>query len=309
MIPPTPPPLVSILVISWNTCSLLDECIHSVYSTAEGIPVEIIVIDNGSVDGSLDMVATKYPDVVLVQNHENVGFARANNQAAELAHGEYLLLLNSDAQLLPQTLANFVNHAQSHPNMGAAGAQLRYPDGRFQYSHADFPTLWRELLILSTLGRRIFGEWYPSHGPEEETGPKIVDYIHGACMFIPRNIYQAAGGLPEQYFMYAEEVDFCLTLHRMNLQVWYHPLARVLHHGGASSQNRAVDREGDMYQSRVRFMRKYRGNIAAELLKMEIILLTAPKLIYHGAVRKLSRGRYGRPVIPFNRLLARLREV
>jgi len=95
----------------------------------------------------------------------------------------------------------------------------------------------------------------------------------------------------------------------MNLQVWYHPLARVLHHGGASSRNRVVDREGDMYQSRVRLMRKYRGNIAAELLKIEIILLTAPKLIYHGVIRKLSNGRHGRQVIPLNQLIIRLREV
>ena len=302
-------PLVSALIINWNTRALLVEAIDSIYATAPAVPLEIIVVDNASSDGSCEYLAAHYHSVQLIRNTENVGFARANNQAARAAGGKYLLLLNSDACMLPGALSAMINLAESNPNLSAVGPQLRNPDGSFQFSYADFPTLGREFLVLSTLGRRIFGSHYPSHPEEEAQGPKKVDYVNGACMLIPREVYLQVGGLPEQYFMYAEEVDFCYSIQNGGGEVWYHPGARVMHHGSASSQNRLPAREGDMYQSRVRFIRKSRGNLSAGLLKALIFCLTAAKIIWHGFLRKVSRGKSGRPVISLPDLRARLREV
>ena len=302
-------PLVSVIIVSWNTYSLLAECVDSVLDTLDFSRIEIIIVDNGSTDGSIEMIELQYPFVHLLTNSDNVGFARANNQAAAIARGKYLLLLNSDAALLPGALVTLVDLAESNPQLAAAGPRLIYPDGRFQFSYADFPNIWREFLILSTLGRKMYGDCYPSHRPDEKGEPRVVDYIHGACMLILRDIYLGLGGLPEQYFMYAEEVDFCHHLRQMDYQVWHHPNALVLHHGGASSQSRLVEREGDMYQSRVRLMRKYHGNLAAGLLKAMILFLTTPKLIWHGFFRHVSHGRHGRPVISLHQLISKLREV
>jgi N-acetylglucosaminyl-diphospho-decaprenol L-rhamnosyltransferase len=264
---------------------------------------------NASTDGSAEMVAEKFPKVKLMLNRENVGFARGNNQAAELAMGEYLLLLNSDACLLPGTLETLLTFAVKTEQAVVIGSRLVNPDGSFQFSYADFPNLWREFLTLSTLGRRIFRRNYPSHRAEVECGPQIVDYVNGACLLIRSDIYRKSGGLPDQYFMYAEEVDFCLTVKQAGGQVWYHPAAQVMHHGSASSQNRLAAREGDMYQSRVRFMRKYRGNLAASMLKAEMVVITASKVFWHNLIRRLSHGKYGRPVISLQQLIARLQEV
>jgi len=302
-------PSVSILIINWNTCELLEECLISVFETTNSLDIEVIVLDNASSDGSAEMVAEKFPGVILKQNRENVGFARGNNQAAESARGEFFLLLNSDARLLPGALETMLTFARKTEKAAVVGAQLVNPDGSFQFSYADFPNLWREFLTLSTLGRRIFGKNYPSHQAEVEHGPKIVDYVNGACLLIRSDIYHKSGGLPDQYFMYAEEVDFCLTVKLAGGQVWYHPEAQVIHHGSASSQNRLAAREGDMYQSRVRFMRRYRGNLTASLLKVVMVFLTAPKVVWHGLIRWLSHGRFGRPVISLHQLILRLREV
>ena len=302
-------PKVSVLIINWNTRELLDECLTSVFETTNSLDFEVIVLDNASSDGSAEMVAEKFPCVKLKQNQENVGFSRGNNQAAELARGEFFLLLNSDARLLPGALETLLTFASKTEKAAVVGAQLVNPDGLFQFSYADFPNLWREFLTLSTLGRRIFGKNYPSHREEVECGPKMVDYVNGACLLIRGDVYRKSGGLPDQYFMYAEEVDFCLTVKLAGGQVWYHPVAQVIHHGSASSQSRLAAREGDMYQSRVRFMRKYRGNLAASLLKVEMVALTAPKVLWHGLIRWLSHGRFGRPVISLHQLILRLREV
>ena len=156
-------PKVSVLIINWNTRELLDECLTSVFETTTSLDFEVIVLDNASSDGSAEMVAEKFPSVKLMQNQENVGFSRGNNQAAESAGGEFFLLLNSDARLLPGALETLLTFATKTEKAAVIGAQLVNPDGSFQFSYADFPNLWREFLTLSTLGRRIFGKNYPSH--------------------------------------------------------------------------------------------------------------------------------------------------
>lgn len=302
-------PETSIVIINWNTRDMLSKSLDSIEQTREGLDLEIIVVDNNSHDGSQEMVAERYPQVRLVANRENVGFARANNQAARLSKGRFLLLLNSDACLLPGSLAAMLELARAEPRAGLVGAHLRNFDGSFQASHSRFPRLRREFLILSGLGRKLYGPYYPSHGPQEEKGPQVVDYVEGACMLTPRQLYLEAGGLDEGYFMYAEEVDLCYTLRRLGWQVWYHPAARVLHFGGGSSLNRRTQREGDLYRSRVRFFRKNYGDGAARWLKALILALTAIKIVAHGTLRLASGGRRGRRVISLRDLSAKLEGV
>jgi N-acetylglucosaminyl-diphospho-decaprenol L-rhamnosyltransferase len=185
---------------------------------------------------------------------------------------------------------------------------LLNPDGSFQASHTPFPTLRQEFLILTGLGRLLYGRWYPSHGPEQDKGPQVVDYVGGACLLVRREAFEDVGGLDEGYFMYAEEVDWCYAVREAGWQVWYQPAAKVIHWGGGSSQDRRPQREGDLYRSRVQFFRKHYGDGAARLLKAQIYALTAVKLVVHRMLRLVSGGRYGRPVVSLRYLSRGLRE-
>ena len=247
---------VSIIVISWNTKKLLGECLDSIREFAADLSCEVIVVDNSSEDGSQEMVQNLYPEVHLIKNDYNSGFAKANNQAVKVSSGEYVLLLNSDARLISSSLQNLLELAEKNPAAGLIGARLLNPDGSFQASHTPFPTLWSELLILSGLGRFFSDSWYPSRGPQVEMGPQQVDYVEGACLLCRKDVYLQVGGLDEAYFMYAEEVDLCFAMKKAGYQVWYHPEACIIHHGGASSANRRTQREGDLYCSRIRFFKK-----------------------------------------------------
>ena len=299
---------ISIIVVNWNTCDLLADCLESIAKTAGALDAEAIVVDNASTDGSQAMVQQRVPHVRLIANPSNVGFARANNQGIAVSDGRYALLLNSDARVTPGAIQALVRLADAEPRAGIVGAQLINPDGSFQASHTPFPTLWQEFLILSGFGRVLYGRWYPSRGPEEGKGPQIVDYVEGACMLVRREAFEDAGGLDEGYFMYAEEVDWCYAMQAKGWQVWYQPAAKVIHIGSGSSRHRRPQREGDLYRSRVRFFRKHYGDGAARLLKLQIYGFTAVKTVLHKALHLLSGGRYGRPVVPLRHLAVELKK-
>jgi len=299
-------PTVSILIINWNTRDLLAACLRSIERHAPELQAEVIVVDNASADDSVAIVRRDFPTVTVIENRDNVGFARANNQAARVARGEYIFLLNSDAELLAGSLQALLALAQAQPRAGILGAHLVNPDGSFQASHTAFPTLGREFLILSGLGRLFFGRWFPSHGPQTGRGPQTTDYAEGAALLARKDTYLQLNGLDEGFFMYAEEVDLCYRFKQTGWQVWYHPEARILHHGGASSAGRRTAREGDLYRSRVQFFRKHYGALAASALKAMIYTFTAIKLFVHAGLRLLSGGKRGRPVITLKDLAAKL---
>jgi GT2 family glycosyltransferase len=298
---------LSIIVLNWNTRQMLVDCLSSVQATVADLACEVIVVDNGSTDGSQAMLRQRFPGVHLIQNDENVGFARANNQAITASQGRYMLLFNSDAIATPDAIQALLDLARAAVRAGIVGAQLVNRDGSFQASHTSFPTLWQEFLMLTGLGRLIYGYWYPSHGPEEEKGPQTVDYVEGACLLVRREALEAVGGLDESYFMYAEEVDWCYAMREKGWQVWYQPEAKVIHLGGGSSRNRRPQREADLYRSRVQFFRKHYGDRVARLLKAQIYALTAIKLFIHRLLRLVSGGRYGRSVVSLRHLVMSLR--
>ncbi|RME97163.1 MAG: glycosyltransferase family 2 protein [Chloroflexi bacterium] len=300
------PPTVAAIIVNWNTRDLLAECIESLRRHTADLNLHIIVVDNASTDGSVEMLRRNYPDVQVIVNTKNVGFARANNQAMQQSAADYFLLWNSDAFATPGAVQSLLQLAQSQPRAGLIGAQLRNPDGTFQASYTPFPGLWQEFLILSGLGRLLFGNAYPSRGPETEKGPQVVDYVEGACMLVRREAFEQTGGMDEGYFMYAEEVDWCFALKRAGWQVWYQPQAQVTHLGGASSTGRRTHREADLYRSRVRFFSKHYGPRKARQLKTLIFVLTAVKNLVHGLLRFFSRGRVGRPVVSLKHLASEL---
>jgi N-acetylglucosaminyl-diphospho-decaprenol L-rhamnosyltransferase len=298
---------VSVVIPTWNTCELLAQCLDSITPGTGKLATDTIVVDNGSTDGTASMVRQRFPWVSLICNETNGGFAKAANQGVRASAAPYALVLNSDARLLPGTISAMLHIVESQPDAGIVGPQLRNPDGTFQASYARFPTLGQQLLVLSGLGRLIFGAYYPSRGPEEEKGPRPVDWVSGACMLVRRAAFDAVGGFDESYFMYAEEMDLCYRLRTVGWQTWYHPAATAIHIGGASSHHRRTEFEADLCRSRVRFFRTHHGYWSAALLRLEMYAFTAVKIVAHGLTRWLTGGRYGRRVVPLRMLRTRFR--
>ncbi|MEZ4640042.1 MAG: glycosyltransferase family 2 protein [Caldilineaceae bacterium] len=299
---------LSVIIVNWNTRDLLADCIRSVQETVHDLRYDIWVVDNASTDDSVAMLRSRFPTVNVIANTENVGFACANNQAMAASSGRYMLLFNSDALATVGAIQALVGLAERTPRAGIVGAHLVNADGTFQASHTRFPNIGQEFMIISGLGRRFNGYWYPSHTAEEASGPVAVDYVEGACLLVRRTAYEAVGGLDEGYFMYAEEVDWCYTMQQQGWQVWYEPAARVIHLGGGSSQNRRTAREADLYRSRVRFFKKYRGPLAVAALKAMIVGFTAIKLATHSLLRSISHGQRRRQVVSVREITTALRK-
>ncbi len=302
-------PDLSIVIVNWNTRELLARCIDAIRKQGAQIDYDVWVVDNASTDGSVAFLRAEFPWVHLLEAETNLGFARANNWAMATCRGRAVLLLNSDAFLLPGALEEMLAVIGAASSAGAVGAQLLNPDGSFQAGASPFPTLWSELLVLTTLGRRFYGQHYPSAGPDERDTARPVDYVEGACLLVRREALETVGGLDDGYFMYAEEVDWCYRMRQAGWEVWYAPAAQVVHLGGASSANRRPQREADLYRSRVRFFRQHRGNTQAVALKFMIIALSLPKVAWHKSLRSLSGGRRGRPVVGLRMLWEAMRGV
>jgi len=244
-------PDLSVAVVSYNTCGLLRACLASLHARqAEGeAQLEIIVADNGSDDGSLDMVRAEFPAVRVIETGGNVGFGRANNLALRDAGGRYFCLLNSDAEALPGALAKTLAYLGAHPDIGLAGGQLLWPDGRVQTSWGRDPTLagvWQEQTfwgkIAPTPGPSPVpgegGKTFASNSPLSlaGVGAKDVDQISGAFMVIRRAAWRQVGGFDPAYFMYNEDVDLNVRLRRAGWRVVFLPDALIRHHLGASSR-------------------------------------------------------------------------
>jgi hypothetical protein len=301
---------LSIAVVNWNTGDLLAECLESICKEQGDLDLQIVVVDNGSSDGSVEMLRARFPTVELIVNAENVGFARANNQALSRTAGRYVLLLNSDTQVLPGALEEPVRFMDDHPRAGLASVRLINPDGTFQASYTPFPSLWREFLILSGLGRWLVRAPFPSYGSQVERGAqRISGYVQGAYMLARRAAVEQVGGLDERVFMYAEDMDWCYRFLQQGWAIWYLPEQAVIHYGGASSQRERRRMESVLYGSRVYFFRKHYGPLAAISLKGLIYALTGVKIVVHRTMRLLTGGSRGRIVPGWRELTWAFRQI
>lgn len=274
---------LSIVIVSYNTRELLRAGLESVQATVRGLRYETIVVDNGSTDGSRDLVATDFPTVTLIRNNENGGFATASNQGIRRSIGRYLLLLNSDAVLLDDAAQRMVAFMDAHPGAGAVGGQLRNPDGSFQNSHGRFPGLLDETCLLLGLPDRLRPGGYPTYPESHSNERRQVDWVSGALLMVRRQAADEIGLLDEDFFMYAEEMDWCYRLQQGGWPVYYLPDARATHWGGGSWRDGARRRRAQVYRGKWQFLRKHRGAAiaaafwllirAASLLKMTAWLL------------------------------------
>ena len=250
---------ISVLIVSFNTCALTLEAIGSVAG------LETIVVDNASHDGSAQTIAARFPSVQLIRSETNLGFAGGVNRAAAASHGDALLVLNSDARPEPGAVDLLVNLLERHPRAALAAPALRYPDGRPQPSAFAFPGLVQVALDLFPLDRLMDTS---VNGRIVANEPRQVDHPLGACMLIRRSAWLDVGPLDEGYFMYLEEVDWCRRAGQRGWQIWHHPQAHVVHHGGSSTSQQPEAMYAQLWRSRLRYYSRFHGPTYNRLVRV-----------------------------------------
>lgn len=286
----TTPVDVSIVIVSWNTRALVLDCLASLTAAAGSMTFDVVVIDNASVDDTVAEVRRLHPAVVVVENPENLGFAAANNQGIRRTHGRYVLLLNSDTVAAPGSIETLLRFADGEPRCGGVGGMLLETDGQFQASFQKEPSIIRECLSASGLGRRVWFRGYPSYGPAQSQVRRQVDVIPGACMLLRRAALDDVGLLDESYFMYSEETDLCRRLRMRQWEIWYVPEARIVHVGGQSTRQMRTAMVLALYRSKVRYMAIHHGALHALVLRVLLtIILRVKRLV--AELRPATRGR------------------
>jgi len=240
-----PAPDLSIIIVNWNTREILRNALTSVEKHLGGVVHETIVVDNASADGSADMVASAFPSVRLLRNPENVGFARANNQAMKVARGKWFLLLNSDIVVTDDSVARLWEKVKDDPSIGVAHCRLVMGDGRLQHTTYRFPGVRLSLIedfglykLLPPARRAstlLAGYW-------DQTEERDVDWVAGAFMLLPRAVFEKTGGFSEAYFMYGEDMEWCYRIRDAGWRIRYFPQATIVHLDHQSSAIRWGDR-------------------------------------------------------------------
>jgi len=245
--------------------------------------MEVIVVDNASSDGSVEMVRAEFPQVRLMANEENLGFTRANNQGIAASRGRYVLLLNPDTEVLGDALGAMVDYMDVHPDVGALGPMLLNPDGSVQSSRRRFPTLATALLESTVFqwelsrDNRILRRYYILDRPDDEV--QEVDWVTGACILMRREAIEEVGPLDEGFFMYSEELDWCRRARERGWKVVYLPTARVVHYGGKSSEQVVPFCHIQFQRSKVRYFRKHYGPLWAWILRLFLLAMYVYLLI------------------------------
>jgi len=265
---------LSIVIVSWNVRDLLQRCLNSILETGYLVlDVEVIVVDNGSTDGSVEMLRADFPDVHVVVNVENRGFPAGNNQGMALAGGRYVLLLNPDTEVVGDALATMVAFADEHPDVGVIGPQLLNPDGSVQSSRRRFPTLatafFESTWLQPCAPRSLLERYYVLDQPDDAV--LDVDWMQGAALMARREGIDQIGPMDERFFMYSEELDWCRRFCEAGWRVVYLPIAQVIHHAGKSSEQVLPARHIHFQTSKVRYFDKYHGRIAAGLLRLFLL--------------------------------------
>ncbi|MEI6914198.1 MAG: glycosyltransferase family 2 protein [Armatimonadota bacterium] len=236
-------PDLSVIIVNYKTCDLLRDCLESVYQETPYLSVEVFVVDNNSDDGSVEMVATEFPDVKLTASPENLGFAKGNNLALHEACGDVQILLNPDTVVTEHALQKIFAYLQENPEVGAVCPDLPQPNGTLQVTSCGYrPDFWRVFCQYFFL-TRMFPRFAPFRGMNLVAGvhhePVPVEWLSGACLAARREVWQKVGHLDESWFMFAEDMEWCARAMRAGYQLHYLPGVTVYHIWGASSKGDA----------------------------------------------------------------------
>jgi GT2 family glycosyltransferase len=260
-------PDVTVLVVNYNTAFLLEPMFTALEASRGALKLQVIVVDNASRDGSVKVLRAKYPNVELIENRTNVGFGRANNQALPWIHGRYVLLLNTDSFVAPDTLNKTIEFMDAHPRYGVLGVKLVGRDGTLQPSCRYFPTPWN-LFVARTGFKRFFPRtrlvddlsW-------DHTWIRECDWVPGCYYLVRREVVERVGLFDPRYFLYYEELDHCRRVRAAGWSVVYYPFTHVVHLGGESAKSEgpltAHGRQisAQQIESELLYFRKHNGSV------------------------------------------------
>jgi GT2 family glycosyltransferase len=292
----TAPINVSVCIANWNCREHLRACLASLAESSQGLRVETIVVDNASIDGAPEMAAREFPEVILIRNYCNLGFARANNQAAERARGRYLFFLNNDTVVPPFTLRDLVAYADAHPEAGMVGPRLRDGSGQIQISHRRAPTpammLHKTALLRWT---RLFKTGYDRYrratfSPVEE---RRVEVLMGAAVLMRRDVFEECGRWDEDFVFGVEDVELSMRVGRTH-ELVYLPSVEVIHYGRLSSRSNSTFASPNFLIGYVRFFRKKGSSrLAVWFYKLAVTLDAPLQLVskYSQFLWRLASGR------------------
>ncbi|MBN1764019.1 MAG: glycosyltransferase family 2 protein [Sedimentisphaerales bacterium] len=276
---------VTIIIVNWNTRDILRDCLKSIYAQTRNITFEVIVVDNASADNSVQMIRTEFPQIILIENADNRGFAAGNNQGLEIARGRYVLLLNPDTIVLEGAIQKTVIFAEQHPKVAVIGIRNDRPGGRLIKNCFQFASV--QNLIISSLGlhrlfpqSRFFGRerllWWDYQSVRE------VDVVAGCCMLVRREAIDRAGMMDEAYFMYGEEMDWCWRFKKAGWKILYYPDARIIHYGGMSAAQNPVEMRAAQQKSFLYFIKKRQGLFAMYIARYLFFVSGLVRLGYWG---------------------------
>ena len=282
---------LSIIIVNYNVKEFLQNLLHSIEKASSNISKEIIIIDNASDDGSVEVIKEKFPSVKLIENKVNVGFGRANNQGLAIARGNYILFINPDCIVSEDTFSNMISFFENNSECGLAGCKILNFDGTLQLAcRRSFPGPWTSFTKVTGLSNifpktRIFARYNLTYLDENKTHE--VDAVSGSFMMIRKEVYEKVSGFDEQFFMYGEDLDLCYRIQKSGYKVFYVHSTQVIHYKGESTKRSNLDETKLFYDAMHLFVKKHLSSFPL----VELILRTAigfRKLFAFLGKRKLS---------------------
>lgn len=266
---------VSIIIVSWNTREFLLQCLQSIVETSKDCAYDITVVDNNSSDGSVEAVEKSFPAVKVIQTGANLGFAKANNVGIQNTSGKFVCLMNSDVKLFPKCLEQLSSYMEEHPKVGISGPRVLNADLTIQRSHTRFPSIWRTLcrsLGVSTFfPNSTFFHGYDAPRVSDDEASE-VDVLYGSFWMVRRDALPEVGLIDESYFMYFEDVEWCIRFMKAGWKAAYVPTAKAVHYGGASASLAPLKSSVDKQRSHLHYWRTH-YNLTANIAIFAILLL------------------------------------
>ncbi len=303
---------LSIVIICWNDRKVIEDCLRSIFDGTHATEFEVIVSDNGSTDGSIELIKKQFPSVRMIENGANLGFARGNNVGIREAQGEYVLILNPDTIVGEGSLDRWIEFADAHPEAGGFGCRVFNADGTHQQSARPFHTLLREwvralgLQPLTRLVPRFADTYAPWHGETE----RQIDWQSGCCVMFRRDLLQELHGFDEQFFYHFEEVDLCKRVWNTGHPILFTPCASIVHLGGQSVGRFPIRFAIEINRNRYRYYYKYFGRQGARRARRILLIHFKARQIGYGLLNRLrpsdslqSRLTMYRAAIRWNRLV------
>lgn len=251
---------LTVQIVNWNAREPLRQCLQSIRAHPPGVPYEILVLDNNSHDGSVQMLEKEFPPIHLLVSEQNLGFSKGHNLCAKHAKGDYLFILNPDTLLSPSALDRLVAFASAHPEIGIIGPKLLNPDGSLQFSCRRFPEPTAALFRNTPLGKLFPNNHYTREylmTDWDHNSVREVDWVSGAALFVRKTVFEQLGGFDEQFFMYCEDVDLCYRAWQAGWKVVYYPDVVIYHAIGRSTDLVANKMIRTFHQSMYRYYKKH----------------------------------------------------